>query len=102
VKAGDSASFGIRPEAVKAWISLTYALRDLEDHGHPPVCQGPDRDYWFSDSRDERAEAAAACRLSQCPVLPLCDRFATENRERLGVWAGISRDPRDRRKESNQ
>lgn len=67
---------------------LTRALLDLAGQGKRTPCQHPGvRDRWTSDSRDERAYAAAACRM--CPVLAQCLTAADETRAAWHVWGGI-------------
>lgn len=80
------APFGIRPEAMPAWISLGIALEDMEDRGQTVVChQRPDQ--WTSDaSEPDRKDAAEAC--GYCPARSACHAFALANREPAGVWGG--------------
>lgn len=88
---GSAPVFGIRPEAMPAWVSLAKALDDMTDQGRAPVCkQHPDQ--WSEDATPEaRAEASESC--AYCPALRACAAFADINRERSGVWGGIDRTP---------
>ena len=60
------------------------------------LCLGADSDLWFGGNSDDsstatrlKREAVAHCR--ECPVSFDCDRLATTERERYGVWGGIDR-----------
>jgi hypothetical protein len=60
------------------------------------LCLGADSDLWFGGNSDDsstaarlKREAVAHCR--ECPVSFECDRLATTERERWGVWGGIDR-----------
>ena len=74
---------------------LASALEAADDRGDTVPCAG--RAEWISEDVDERAEAARACR--PCPVTALCAAAADEHREKFGVWAGVDRTPRPRRRE---
>lgn len=53
----------------------------------PPCAQSfRDPDLWFSDSKDEIAEAKALC--STCPIKRAC--LAQGMTEPWGVWGGLS------------
>ena len=74
---------------------LAIALEAAVFRGDRVPCAG--REEWVSEDVDERAEAARACR--PCPVTALCAAAADEHREKFGVWAGVDRTPRPRRRE---
>lgn len=63
-------SFGIRPEAINAFLALADALTRMADDGRRPVCeQRPDQ--WSSDvPLPARQDAAAACVF--CSAQPAC------------------------------
>lgn len=46
-------------------------------------------DLFTSDSPEERAQAALACRM--CPALTACHALAEANQETWHVWGGIDR-----------
>lgn len=75
----------IKPEAREAWSSLAAALDLLEAVGRRTPCQ-VDPDPFGSDDKRERSEAAATC--GWCPLLEVCDAFATANGETNNVWGG--------------
>lgn len=78
--------FGIRPEAVRAWLTLGAVLDHMDTQGQTPVCTA-NPDDWSADARpDVRAEAAQAC--AWCPAQAACHAFATANAERYGVYGG--------------
>lgn len=88
-------AFGIRREAVPAWVALTAVLEDMADHGQTPVChQRPEQ--WSEDATEAaRRDAAEACEF--CPARHACAAFARANRERSGVWGGLDYSPRKNR-----
>ena len=89
---------GIKPDAVRAWLTLGDALQRLEESGRKPVCQSS-ADDWGSEAKPEvRRAAQEAC--GWCPIANACHAFATSNDERSGVWAGIDRTPSRRKKET--
>lgn len=83
-----TSAFGIRPAAAPAWLDLQHALLALPS---PTPCAA-DPDAWCDPRPEDVDYTANLCR--RCPVLALCDRFATANRERSGIWAGSGRAPR--------
>src|SRR5436190_1382966 len=80
-----STLIGIRPEAVRAWLTLGDALLRMEHQGRRPVCATRPED-WHDARPDVRAEAADAC--TWCPARAACHAFATANGERHGVYGG--------------
>ena len=64
------------------------ALDDLAKQGRLTPCQ-TDPDPFTSDDRDERSEAAQACRM--CPLLTACATHADTSPEVWFVWGGIDR-----------
>jgi hypothetical protein len=94
-----ASSFGVRPEAVNAFLALADVLDRMGDDGRRAVCeQRPDQ--WSSDATaPERQDAAAACGF--CPAQPACLAYALAQREPAGVWGGRDFTPTTRkRKES--
>lgn len=81
-----SAGLGIRPAAVPAFRALQQALARVD----PTPCAS-DPDSW-TDPPDAEVIEWAEHQCGRCPVINLCNTFATTNRERTGaVWAGRSR-----------
>lgn len=58
------------------------------------ACSGADPDLFFPERGDPTAEAKAVCRA--CPVRQQCLDHALANREKFGVWGGMSE--RERRR----
>lgn len=58
------------------------------------ACQGLDPDIFYPVSEDDAEEAKAIC--AQCSVRPVCLEFALANREREGIWGGLT--DRERRR----
>lgn len=52
-----------------------------------------DPDWFFPDNAAGRARAIEICKTA-CPFRRICDEYATERREKWGVWGGRCRDPR--------
>lgn len=67
----------------EAWLSLNAALQDRE-----PECAGLDEFTVDALTDEERAWCASIC--ASCPVLDLCDAYATASRPAAGFWAGHS------------
>lgn len=88
--------FGIKPEAVTAFLALADVLDRMADDGREPVCkQRPDQ--WSSDaSAPARQDAAAACAF--CPAQPACLAYAVAQGEPAGVWGGRDVTPRATRR----
>ncbi|RYB90836.1 hypothetical protein EUA06_11205 [Nocardioides glacieisoli] len=93
-----AASFGVRPEAVNAFLALADVLNRMGDDNRRAVCeQRPEQ--WSSDATPPaRQDAAAACGF--CPAQPACLAFALAQREPAGVWGGQDFTPIPKRKES--
>lgn len=58
------------------------------------ACQGIDPDVFYPVSEDDAEEAKAIC--AQCAVRQFCLEYALSNRERDGVWGGLT--DRERRR----
>lgn len=58
------------------------------------LCAQVDPEAFYPDKGESTAAAKSVCQ--GCPVRAECLSFALENRERYGVWGGLSE--RDRRK----
>ncbi|MDA8288854.1 MAG: WhiB family transcriptional regulator [Actinomycetota bacterium] len=58
------------------------------------ACRGIDPDVFYPASDEEAEEAKAVCDV--CPVRQLCLEHALNNREREGVWGGLTE--RERRR----
>lgn len=78
------------------WRSLLDAIASTQDRGGSTPCLN-DPERFTSESRQQRAEAAAAC--SHCPVLSECRAYADAQAESWHVWAGTDRSPTTRTKE---
>lgn len=59
------------------------------------VCRSMDPELFFPTRYEPSAyrEARAVCR--RCPVATQCADYAIANRERFGMWGGLSPDQRD-------
>lgn len=62
------------------------------------ACQGLDPDIFYPASEDDADEAKAIC--AQCNVRQVCLEYALVNRERDGVWGGLT--DRERRRLARQ
>jgi WhiB family transcriptional regulator, redox-sensing transcriptional regulator len=59
------------------------------------LCRQVGGDWWYPEKGgDKGAPAKQIC--AQCPVTAECLEWALENRERYGVWGGVSE--RERRR----
>jgi hypothetical protein len=92
-------TFGIRPEAVNAFLALADVLNHMVEDGREPVCkQRPDQ--WSSDATaPARQDAAAACGF--CPAQPACLAYALAQREPAGVWGGRDFTPTNTKRKEN-
>lgn len=81
-----TAAFGIRPDAVNAFLALADVLNHMSDDNRRAVCeQRPEQ--WSSDATPPaRQDAAAACGF--CPAQPACLAYALAQREPAGVCRG--------------
>lgn len=61
---------------------------------HHAACRGIDPEVFHPVSEEDAEEAKAICTL--CPVRPQCLEYALGNREREGVWGGLT--DRERRR----
>ncbi|GHF42446.1 hypothetical protein GCM10010218_24490 [Streptomyces mashuensis] len=59
------------------------------------LCRGPDADLFFEESAAAIAHAKEIC--NRCPVIDACLRQALDNRERYGVFGGLTANERERR-----
>lgn len=71
-----------------AWGRLSAAVM-----AGPAVvpCAGRGRALWHGTA-GEQVVAARAC--LECPVMVLCDRYATAAAERFGTWGGLTESER--------
>ncbi len=80
------------------WDDPTDAdLAALENSGiwqDRALCAETDPEAFFPEKGESTAPAKHVCH--SCPVRPQCLRSALENRERFGVWGGLSE--RERRR----
>jgi len=87
----DLTSTLVRPSAKKQWDAFQNAMRDLEFSGIDWNC----KDRWneFALYSDENAPTAQQAQemCAGCPLLELCDAYATAQREIDGVWGGKQR-----------
>jgi WhiB family redox-sensing transcriptional regulator len=58
------------------------------------ACRGLDPEVFYPTSEEDAEEAKAVC--GQCPVRQLCLEQSLANRERDGVWGGMTE--RERRR----
>lgn len=92
MKAGQNVlSHMIPAGAESAWARLQ------DEAARSPVvvpCAGYGWRLWHSEDDEEQAAAARAC--LDCPVMVLCDAYASTAGERWGVWGGVTE--KDRRR----
>lgn len=69
---------------------LTYKEPWMQD----ALCAQVDGDLWFPEKGQSTAEAKAVC--GRCDVRAECLEYSLQNKERFGVFAGVSE--RERRK----
>jgi WhiB family redox-sensing transcriptional regulator len=60
------------------------------------ACEGLDPDIFYPASEDDAASAPAKSICETCPVKEPCLEHALNNREREGVWGGMTE--RERRR----
>jgi WhiB family redox-sensing transcriptional regulator len=72
-------------DPVAALAALTAAVPDWVAHG---TCGQVDPEVFFPPKGASAEPAKAVCRA--CPVRPQCLDYALANRERHGVWGGMS------------
>lgn len=65
----------------EAWLSLNAALQDAE-----PECAG--LDLFTADGLSDADRAVCASICAQCPVIELCDAYASAAGVIAGFWAG--------------
>lgn len=87
----DLTSTLVRPSAKKQWDALNEAKQNLIHANMDWNC----KDRWeefalYSDENAPTAEQAEEM-CSGCPLLQLCDTYATAQRETDGVWGGKQR-----------
>lgn len=63
---------------------LTYSLPWMQE----ALCAQADPEAWFPEKGSSTASAKRVC--AGCPVQLECRDYALSNRERFGVWAGLS------------
>lgn len=56
------------------------------------ACEGSPPDVFYPENEFETAAAKAIC--AQCPVRGICLETALRNKERYGIWGGLT--PRER------
>jgi WhiB family redox-sensing transcriptional regulator len=81
----------IPPQALGAWSELADVLAATG----PAPCAVGDPELWWpirGESRDQYADAVAACRV--CPARGACLAYAVAAGERHGIWGGLW--PRER------
>lgn len=70
-----------------------HALLNLEAWQRDAACAGMDTNIFFAEKGQRLDEAKATC--APCPVKRECLECAIRNRERNGVWGGLT--PKQRR-----
>jgi WhiB family redox-sensing transcriptional regulator len=65
------------------------------------LCAQTDPDAWFPEKGDRNAAALAVCNgipggRPPCPVREKCLKYALDNDERWGIWAGTTQKDRQR------
>lgn len=56
------------------------------------ACRGADPDIFFPERGDLAEPALVVCR--RCPVRQECLDFAISNREKVGIWGGLTAEDR--------
>lgn len=69
-------------------------VQAARDRGEPPPCA--DRLEWLSEDAEERELAAWQC--GKCALIELCAAAADAIDARFGVWAGVDRGRKARKK----
>lgn len=82
----------ISPEAREAYIALSKAIQERCD---PAPCAQADPDAFFPE-KGEVAHRYVRQMCKACPVRVECLTFALENRERFGVFGGLTVKERQR------
>jgi hypothetical protein len=78
---------------------LSKALINAASQGLRPHCSDPSSHHlWLSDHEAERQIAITLC--DHCTVLTVCRDTAEQRDERWGVWGGVDRSVRPRRKKA--
>lgn len=82
-------NFGLinTPAVEEAFDTLNKAI----DENGLPICS-QDPELWWSDDPAEILMAKHYC--TGCPILRECGMFALVNREKNGVWGGLSKNER--------
>lgn len=70
-------------------INLVSFIEGIPAHREAPCWTSGEPDQWTSDSRKDRARAAALCSSQACPILDACLAGAMARLERHGVWGGV-------------
>lgn len=92
-------AFGIKAEAVNAFLALADSLQRLTDDGRKPVCHARPEQWTGDATPTARQDAAEACTF--CPVQPACLAYALAQNEPQGVWGGRDFTPTTRRRKDN-
>lgn len=82
----------IPADARTTWRDLASLLTD-----QTTPCQA-DPEPWFAHDPSTRAVAARACQSCPARVFTACGTYAVAAREPWGVWAGVDRGLRTRKK----
>jgi hypothetical protein len=77
-------AWGVPEAAVDAWVRLVMAVEHLS---RSTACQ-VEPELWWSVREVDQVAAAEAC--GWCPVVELCQAYATVAGERFGVWGGTT------------
>lgn len=91
-----ASAFGIRPEAVNAYLALGHALQPLTDNGRQPVCNTRPEQWTADATPAARQDAAEACTF--CPAQTACLAYAIAQGEPQGVWGGRDFTPTTRKR----
>jgi hypothetical protein len=64
--------------------------------GRPaPACRGADMKIFFPAPGDLATVRRALMICDRCPVRNPCRRYALDNRERYGIWGGLTEEIRE-------
>ena len=60
-----------------------------------PACRGADMKTFFPAPGDLATVRRALMICDRCPVRNPCRRYALDNRERYGIWGGLTEETRE-------
>ena len=86
-------TYSPKPPAESTICAMALPVGSLRDGWkQAAACEGAPSDIFYPENEFETAAAKAIC--ATCPVRGLCLESALRNKERYGVWGGLT--PRER------